>query len=171
MVKREELLAGIFDEKTVKIVNKLLPKKDIFYLRELALESQVSLATTFRIVQKLLKLGLVRKETKNKFTFYYLNKDTQLFKELSMLFNIEKPDPLKQIKEALKNLYPSDLLNVYATSGKDKKLFIIGTNIQQSAVQSLLADAQIKTNFMIINPDQFQQMQQMGLIPSNLKEI
>ena len=50
---RIDLMSKIFDIKTVKVIEILLKKRGRFYLRDLSRESGVSLATTYRIVQKL----------------------------------------------------------------------------------------------------------------------
>ena len=62
MVERLNLLESVFDKKTVKILEELLNIKNIFYLRDLSKKTGVSLATTYRIIQKLVKLGIVEKE-------------------------------------------------------------------------------------------------------------
>ena len=53
-----KLLSTIFDEKIVAVLIVLLNKSNEFGVRELAREANVSIATTYRIIQKL-KLGVV----------------------------------------------------------------------------------------------------------------
>ncbi len=85
---QQQLLATIFDKKTVAILQNLLKKKDEFYLRDLSRESKVSLATTYRIVSKLAELGLVHKNKKEKTTEYKIKlvKNQMLRKCLRSLF-------------------------------------------------------------------------------------
>jgi len=87
-----KLLSDIFDKKTVDVIVKILSKEDIFYLRDISRESGVSLATTYRIAQKLVKIGLVKKDSLDKFTYYKIQKNSPVHDELAALFIGKKTD-------------------------------------------------------------------------------
>src|SRR3989338_6621871 len=69
-----DILEELFDKKVLDLIRLFFSEhqKD-FYLRELAKETKVSLASTFRIVQRLAKLGLIeQKDVGGKFKVYRL---------------------------------------------------------------------------------------------------
>src|SRR3989344_4764345 len=80
MENRTQLLANLFDKKTIEVLKKLLLKDGTFYLRDISRATNVSLSTTFRIVQKLMGMGLVEKDQIEKFTIYKTNdKEGKIF--------------------------------------------------------------------------------------------
>ena len=79
------VLLGLLDQKVLRIVKVLIKhKNDQFHIKKLSQTSKVPLATTFRILNKLVKLEIVQVDTIGKFKLYRLNK-THL-KELSEAF-------------------------------------------------------------------------------------
>ncbi len=165
-MERTEVLAGLFDQKTVKILEKLLIKKDIFYLRELSKESGVSLATTFRIVQKLISIGLAQKTQQGKFTIYNLKRSAPIFSEVYNVIVGQEIDPIAVLKKNLKESSPSQPILIYVLKG-GKKVFII-SDIDAKHIENLGKTIQnktgIKLDLLSISSDQFSKMQDMGLI-------
>jgi DNA-binding MarR family transcriptional regulator len=164
MEARAVLLSSLFDRKTVELLKRLLLKKDVFYLRDLARETGVSLATTYRIVQRLCSLGLVKKEHKDKFTFYYLVRDSAIFTEIHDLVIGSAPDALAIFREKL----ASKFTNFALYKDKDKKLFIVGDGLSQTETLEIAKAVQDQTgtkiNFMVLQPQMFENMQEMGLV-------
>jgi predicted transcriptional regulator len=167
MEEKSVLLAQLFDHKTIEILKKLLLKKDIFYLRDLSRETSVSLATTFRIIQKLLGLGLVSKDHQDKFTFYRINRESQVYKEIYALVLGSTPDPIDLFKQLLKEKFVG-LFQAYVTKDKDRKIFVVSEHISQTDADTLAQTVQATTgtkpNYMVITPTFFEQMQTIGLI-------
>lgn len=159
-MKTTEILSALFDDKTVRVLDKLLDKKGIFYLRELSKEADVSLATTYRIVQRLLDMGLVEKQMRDKFTYYNIKTNSPMFDELCGLLRGKKAEPLEVFKEKIKNMGVS----VYVT--KTNQLFVVGDTISgelKPALDELNAGGK-KYKHMVIKEDQFKQMAELGLI-------
>lgn len=167
MTNKSILLANLFDSKTVEVLKKLLIKKDIFYLRDISRETNVSLATTYRIVQKLAKLGLVAKEQKDKFTFYTLVRDSPAYKELYALIIGTAPDPISALRIELESKYGSNF-SLYLLKGKEKKVFVVSSIADNKAVKESVDKVSDKIgkkiNHMVFTPAQFQQMQEISLI-------
>ena len=165
-MERVQVLSNLFDQKTVKILEKLLVKKDVFYLRELSKDSGVSLATTYRIVQKLLSMGLAEKTLQGKFTIYKLNKDSPIFLEIHTLIIGKKDDHIDLLKNNLREQFPSQPLLIYILKG-NKKIFVIG-NVEPDYIRNLTKLIKDKTgnklDLLSISSDQFSKMQDMGLI-------
>ncbi|MFH0869208.1 MAG: helix-turn-helix domain-containing protein [archaeon] len=164
---RSQLLASLFDKKTIEILKKLLLKKDIFYLRDLSRETGVSLATTFRIVQKLMSLGLVTKEQQDKFTWYKLLRDTDIYREVYSLVMGATPDPADMFKQQLKGRFAA-AFQAYMTRDKDKKIFVISDMVKQADADAIISSVTettgTKLNCMVITPAFFEQMQTIGMI-------
>ena len=168
MVERSELLSTLFDEKTVKVLKRLLLKKDIFYLRDISREAGVSLATTFRIVQKLKDLGLVERQKRDKFTFYSLIKETPVYNDVYALVLGSELDPVDLLKKGLQEQYGPGTFEMFMIKGKGKKLFIVSQRADNAIVKKVADQIKektgIKLDFLVTNKVQFEQMQQMGLI-------
>jgi len=167
MEEKSLLLAQLFDRKTIEVLKKLLLKKDIFYLRDLSRETSVSLATTFRIVQKLMGLGLVAKDHQDKFTFYRLNRESQIYKEIYALVLGSTPDPVDLLKQQLKEKFVG-LFQAYVTKDKDRKIFIVSEHVSQTDADAIAQTVHqatgTKPNYMVVTPSFFEQMQTIGLI-------
>lgn len=158
----KNVLEALFDEKTIAVLKQLLSKKDIFYLRDLSRESNVSLATTYRIVQKLKDLGLVQKKQQDKYSIYELNRSSPLFEQIYTLILGIRPDPIELLKRKIAELS----LELHIT--KDKKVFIIGDTSKSEAVNSITAEIEAETGirikYLLMSAEQFKQMQDMNLV-------
>jgi len=131
MNNQSEVLSQVFDDKTVKILENILEKKDIIYIRELAKQTGVSLATTFRIIQHFLELGLVQKEIRGKFNFYKVKKDSPLFIELSNIILGKKINILDIIKKEVPEK------KVFQNKKNSNEFFIISNeDIDLTKIQS-----------------------------------
>ncbi len=166
MSTHAKLLSEVFDEKTVKLLQCLLRKEDIFYLRDLSRESGVSLATTHRIVQRLLKMGLVTKEVKDKIIYYQLLKSSPVFRELYSIIIGTTADPVTILKKDLKEQYGGKA-SIY-TRKDGKQIFIISSEVKSDFLNDT-CDAihkvtGVKLNVLLISPNQFKQMRSMGLV-------
>lgn len=166
MASYAKLLSEIFDEKTVRVLESLLHKDEVFYLRDLSRESGVSLATTHRIVQKLLKMGLVAKVVKNKIIYYQLIKSSPMFKELYQMIVGTTADPLTMLKDKLQRAY-GEKASLYASKG-GKRVFIIGNEINsdflRETVNNIYNTTGKKLSVLTVSPIQFKQMKEMGLV-------
>jgi len=167
MAETSVLLSNLFDSKTVEVLKKLLRKDDIFYLRDISRESGISLATTYRIVKKLIPLGLVMKEQQGKFTIYKLLKNTPIYSELFNLIVGTPADPLQILRQEMDKTYKGNY-DIYAMKGSDNKIVIIGDSFDKQivnlALQKVYNDTKIQFNAMLVTKDQFDSMKAMGLI-------
>lgn len=74
----KELLENLFDEKKLRVMNFFFnnPEEE-FYLREITKRTKVPLATTFRIINKLKSLEIIKENKLKKFKLYSLNKNQE----------------------------------------------------------------------------------------------
>ena len=162
---KTQLLASLFDKKTVEVLRKLLPKSGNFYIRDLSKETGVPLSTTFRIIQKLTSLGLVQKKEMDKFVFYSVNKEATIYHDVHALVFGSTSDPIELFKKSLKERF-SGAYSAY--QDKDKKVFIVSDILKEPEVGDMAGfifqKTQVKPNYILITRDFFQKMQEMGLI-------
>lgn len=164
MQSHAKLLSEVFDDKIVTILKCLLSKDNIFYLRDLSRETNVSLATTYRIIQRLMRLGLVTKNASNKIVYYQLAKNSEVFKELYQVIIGNSTSPLMVLRKRIEEKC-GDGANVYA---KDKKIFVISNKLKPEALTLICEEIReligIKLDALLVSPTQFKQMKSMGLV-------
>ncbi len=162
-MERSNLLCMLFDDKTVAVLKKLLVKKDIFYLRDLSKESGVSLATTYRIVQRLKDLGIVQKKQQDKYSLYELTRSASIFEQVYNLIIGTLPEPSKVF---IAKLGAIGKFKFHIT--KDKTVFVIGDptkiDILNEASIEVEAETGTKVKYVLLTDIQFKQMQEIGLI-------
>ncbi len=161
-MSKAELLSTLFDDKTVRVLKNLINKKDIFYLRDLSRESKVSLATTYRIIQKCLEIHLVKKEIQGKFTLYKINRNSEAFQLLYEILIGRPEDILKDIKS---KIAPAKLF----FNKKDKsKFFVVGNNLNKAELEKKIKQETEKIalspKILFLNSEQFNEMVQMGML-------
>lgn len=163
--EKTQLLASLFDKKTVEVLRKLLMKTGNFYIRDLSKETGVPLSTTFRIIQKLASLGLVKKNEMDKFVFYSINKDVPIYHDVHALVFGSSSDPIELFKKSLKERFSGTFS---AFQDKDKKVFIVSDILKDVEVNEMASfvhqKTEVKPNYILITRDFFQKMQEMGLI-------
>jgi predicted transcriptional regulator len=168
MENRAQLLANLFDKKTIEVLKKLLLKDGTFYLRDISRDTSVSLSTTFRIVQKLMGLGLVEKDQVEKFTIYKVKRDSAVFQDVYGLVFGKIDDPASQIRKAVSEMYPAAAYKIYKTDDKEGKIFVVSSHIKQSEIEEMISSivniTGKKPACMLVTPEFFENMQTMGLV-------
>jgi len=168
MENRTQLLANLFDKKTIEVLKKLLLKDGTFYLRDISRDTSVSLSTTFRIVQKLMGMGLVEKDQVEKFTIYKVKRDSEVFQDVYSLVFGKTDDPAAQIKRAVSEKYPNATYKIYKTTDKDGKIFVVSNHIEQVFLDEILGNivniTGKKPPTMLVTPEFFENMKTMGLV-------
>jgi len=163
--EKTQLLSSLFDRKTVEVLRKLLLKTGNFYIRDLSKETGVPLATTFRIIQKLASLGLVKKSEMDKFVFYSVNKEAPIYHDVHALVFGSSSDPIELFKKSLKERFSGTFS---AFQDRDKKVFIVSDILKEGEVSEMAGfvyqKTEVKPNYILVTRDFFQKMQDMGLI-------
>lgn len=161
------LLEELFDDKKLRVIKLFLQNKEKqFYLREISKQTKVPVASTFRIVKKLMELEIIKQIKVNKFKLYktadndnvaFLETFLREGKRLVQLF-VERAKELSGIK--------SIILHGEETEEK-ANLLLIGTNIDSNEVKRICAEIKEQYNFTIspltLTQEQFTQMSNMGL--------
>jgi hypothetical protein len=173
-MESQKILEGLFDKKILTILKMFIKKKDQqFYLREISKATKVPLASTHRILNKLLELDVVER-TKIKHLKIYKLKENEKTKYLESVFE-EKKTILDEFVEQASNLSG---IKTIISSGREEKdkanLLIIGEDVDNSLFREIIVKIKEKYNFtithLVLTEAQYQQMAAMNLYPGK-KEI
>ena len=174
-MEHSDILEKLFDDKILKIMRLFYKHYDKdFYMREIAAKSGVALASTFRLIDKLVDLKLVDIRRINKFKFYRLadNEHTRL---LGSLIKKER-QALEVFIARAKNIKGLQSIILQGKEQRDSaNLILIGEKIPQAELKSLCATMREEYKFkitpLILGEEQFEQMMQMGLIKEKTRVL
>ncbi|MBU1199695.1 MAG: hypothetical protein KKF46_03180 [Nanoarchaeota archaeon] len=163
------IIEEFFDKKTLAILKLFLyDETEEFYLREISRKTRVPVATTFRIVKRLIKLEIIKDTTIKKTKLYSLNhtRDTQYLADLLE----EKKSVVEEFVDAVSEMVGVQTILQHGTESKDKtNILIIGRNIDKVAVKQEVGKIKDKYSIniieLILEQTQFEQMSSMGLFP------
>ncbi|HIH43432.1 TPA: winged helix-turn-helix transcriptional regulator [Candidatus Woesearchaeota archaeon] len=168
-MQRVDILEQLFDSKVLKILRLFYAdEKAEFYLREIAKKTGIAVATTFRIVNKLAKLGIIETIAIKKFKLYKLD-DNEHTRFLGQFIRKEK-QALQVFITRAKLIEGLQTIVLQDREEKDRAyIILIGANIDQVKVKELCAAIKTEFNFMIteliLGEEQFKQMDSMSLFP------
>ena len=171
----ENLLENLFDQKSLNIIRLFLDDKTAeFYLREVSKESGVSVASTYRIINKLVDLNILNQIKIKKFKLYKLA-DNDNTKFLTGVLK-EKARALDEFVQVAKKMSFIDEIILHGKEEKNKaSLLLIGKDILASEIKILCGSIKHKYGFTVsslsLTKDQYDQMSQMDLFPRMKKNL
>lgn len=167
-MERKDILAGLLDENTLKLLKVFInnPEQE-YYLRELAKRTRVPPASTYRILLLLKKLELIKEHKMKRFKFYSLHEENAGF-----LADI-LADRKSAVQEFVDTIKHDKNIQMLVLHGKEElskaNILLIGTNIDMDKVRAAALHAKETYGFNIIHltldPGQYNQMSSMGLYP------
>ncbi len=170
------LLEELFDQKMLRILRMFIANKDNqFYLREISKQCKVPVATTSRIIDKLLKLSLIKIIKIKKFKLYQLHTDNSNIRYLESFLREEKRildfflDAIKSMNGIISVIQHGEVL-------KDRaNILVIGEGIDAAELKRIVAEIKEKYKFtisyLVLTEIQFRQMSTMGLYSGKKKVI
>lgn len=168
---RLDLMSKIFDIKTVKVIEVLLTKRGRFYLRDLSRESGVSLATTYRIVQKLKNVDIVYKDGKEKIEFYELDRNTKNFVVLKDIFMESEQKPGEIIKKELHKIHGLEP-RIYYERSNENKIIVVSSLTEKKELEKIKDKFGEELKIVLFSNSQFIEMKNAGFVKSKtLAEI
>lgn len=174
-MENRDILEQLIDPKIIKILRIFFENdKKQFYLREISNKTGVSTASTFRVLNKLVQLNLISININAKFKSYILadNENTRFLGQL-----IKKEKQIMQILVTrVKNIEGLQEVMLYGKEEKDRAIIIlIGENIPSETVKSVCSEIKEEFNYsinpLVLNREQFEQMDRMGLYPDKKKVL
>lgn len=160
---RLDLMGKLFDIKTVKVIEVLLTKRGRFYLRDLSRESGVSLATTFRIVQKLKNVDIVYKDGKEKIEFYELDRNSKNFSVLKDIFMESEKKPGEIIKQELHNIHGLEP-RIYYDRSNENKIIVISSLTEKGEIEKIKDKFGEELKIVLFSNSQFIEMKNAGFV-------
>lgn len=170
-MEKKEVLANVIDAKKAAVLRVLLSTSDELYLKEISKKSSVPISSTFRILQELVKAGVLERREWKTSKVYSCKKETKTF--LKELFTEDSP-AIQDFLQALKPL--PGIENIYLHSDKKGKnmVLIIGRNLANDLIERLAAQIREngqELNCLTLTRDQYEQMLRMGLYPQEKKVL
>ncbi len=167
------LLESLFDKKLISVIRLFLnnPEEE-FYLREISRESNVPLATTFRILKKLKSLEIIREKTIKKFRIYSLIDDENTVYLRNILS--EKESVVDYFVKQASGINEISFILLYGKEEKDKaSILIIGEGVHNEKIKEITDEIKEKHDFVLnvltLTKEQFNQMSSIGLYSGDKK--
>jgi len=164
-----KLLENLFDSKTLNIIKLFLNKKDQeFCLQEIAKYTKVPLASTYRIVNKLVGLQVIqRNKTKHLKTYILLMNEKTKF--LDNILEQKKTIIDEFIEQIIKDPNIMGII-LYGKEEKEKaNMLIIGNNVEQGPIREAVVRIKEQNNYtitqLVLTEEQYTQMVAMNLYP------
>lgn len=161
------VLEKLIEKKLLNLIKTFLsePHKE-FYLQELSEKSKVPVASAYRILNKLIDLEIITERKISRFTIYKLSesKETAF---LHKLFKFEI-DPLSEFISEITAKYAISAVYLQGAKSPEKaNLVILAYDLKSDELENVAKEIKVKYNFtihfMLLTPDQFKQMESMGL--------
>ncbi len=172
MVKKE-VLGKLVDPKMSSILQVVLRSQEELTLGEVAIKSQVSLASTYRILQALSKMEIVhRREWKN--SKVYKPHQNEKVEFLRTLFE-EEVDAISEFTKAAETIPGVQSIILYGSAKKGKaNILLIGDSINTTPLEPLkstLRDKGSDIGFLALTREQYDRMVTMGLYSGEKKVL
>jgi len=171
----KESVLGLIDNKTISVIGLFIKNPDKeFCLNEIANLSSVPIATSHRILKKLIKLDLIRFNKIKSLRLYKLNQSDSI-NFLLPLFD-DSDAHIGEFVDLIKSDPNIQSIMQYGKESKDRlNLLIIGINIDsepiKGAVYAIKEKYDITLNTLVLEPDQYEQMIEMGLYSGKKKSL
>jgi len=168
----KEVLKGLLDHKKISLLKVLYEAKEELYLREIAKKSGVPVASVFRILQDLIKIGLVRVREVKMMKFYSLVRDGRerfledWFKEESWLEVFVRA---MQNKEGLKRILLQGKAEPHQAN-----IILIGEKLDDLGIKEVVNKIKEKgfdISYLILTEEQFNKLDAMGLYGGEKKVL
>ena len=174
-MENSKILQELFDSKVLAILKLFFKHPDKqFYLLEVSKGSKVSSATTFRIVNKLTSLDLLKQITITRIKLYQLNNNENI--EFLKGFIKDEIQVLKIFLNQIKNITNIESIILHGKEMPNRaNLLIIGKDIDPEQIKTICGEIKEKYDFTISSltlvKEQYEQMSQMGLYSGQKKVI
>lgn len=158
------ILREIFDQRILAIVNILIeePQK-YFSLTEIANSININVATTLRILKKLVDKEVVEKNTMGKSSFYRLKESE---KTITLRRMLQKEEHLHVFLDRIKNIAQVKKVLLENRTENEAKLIIIG-DVQEEKINSIVEEIKKRNNFsvkfVILSEKQFEKISSMEI--------
>lgn len=161
------LLEELFDANMIRMIQLFLANKDKeFYLREVSKETRIPVATTYRLVNRLCKLDVIKQIKVSRFKLYKLNQNN----DVKYLESFLKKDTqiMDLFVDSIRDMGGIKTIILHGDEAKDRaNVFLIGDNIDAGEIKERIAHIKETNKFtvsaLILTKEQYEQMSTMNL--------
>jgi len=162
-----EILSALFDNKILAVLAVLVnDSSEGLYLREISKYANISDATTFRIIKKLVQVGIVEQKKIKKLKLYRFKND----EKTAFLYKILKKD-IQVLGVFVEQVSKIQEVKAILLHGKESNqranILVIGQGVDAGKIKEICGEIREKYNFvispLILAAEQFEQMSSMGL--------
>jgi DNA-binding transcriptional ArsR family regulator len=163
---KKRVLETLFDRKMVKILRLLVNNQGReFYLREIARATKVSPATTYRTLKLLKGLEMVE-EKKDRYLKVYSAHPKNILMFADLLE--DKSAALREFTDFIATVPGVQQAILHGEEEKERaSIIIVGIGVSQEMINPKVVEIKGRFNFtiifMVLSPDQYTQMLNMGL--------
>ena len=172
MVKKE-VLANLIDSKKAAILKVMLGSQEELYLKEIAQKSNVSITSTFRILQELMDLDILKRREWKTSKVYGCKKNEKV-DFLHELF-YEEFDGLSEFVKQVRGLVGIQEILLQGAKRKGKaNVLLIGENIDAVKIEPIvngLKEKGYELSYLTLTKAQYTQMSKMGLYSGEKKVL
>jgi predicted transcriptional regulator len=169
----KEMLHTLLDSKKSAILRFVLNNTQEFYLSEVAKKSNVSVTSTFRILQELVEMKILEKRQWKTSKVYSCiqNKEVTFLQEL---FN-EQFDGVNTFLHKVSSISTIENIILHGTSKKNKaNVLLIGANIPEEHIKQAVIELKeegFELSYLCLARQQYEQMAKMGLYSGEKKVL
>ena len=166
-MSKKEVLANLIDSKKSAILQTTLHSNEPLVLKEIANKSNVSLASTHRILQELVNLNVLERKVWKTAKTYSVQNNTKV-DFLKSLYD-QDYNAIQDFLTKVKNLSGIKQIMQHGTSNqKEANLILIGEYINNNRIEDVCQEIKKKgfeISFVTLTKVQFEQMSKMGVYP------
>ncbi|MBU0907310.1 MAG: hypothetical protein KKE05_04085 [Nanoarchaeota archaeon] len=172
-MKKSDVLRELFDEKIIKIINIFLeePEKH-FSLTQTSSVAKVNVATTLRILDRLVKKEIVEITFMGKSKFYKLKQGE---KTIALGRLLKKEEHITDFIDRVKEIPKIKRIILESKTDDGAKVILVGSPVPSDKIAIIIKEIEEKYSFKIqyieLSEDQFEGMEKMGLYNLNKKII
>lgn len=168
-----KLLEELFNKNTIRIIQAFLTDKERkFYMREISRETKVPIATTSRILNKLVKLDLVKLIKINRFKLYQINENDDI--RFLRRFLKKEVQILEKFVDLIKDFPGIERVILHGEQKNNRAdVLLIGENIDSDKIKETVGTLRDTSKFtvsaLILTTEQYDQMSEMGMYTGKKK--
>jgi hypothetical protein len=164
------VLERLADDRAIKILKVFAGKPDAkFTMAEIQKKTKLPAATTFRQLKYLSEKGFLDVEAVKHLHIYKLGRGEHAQTMASLLY--EHPEPLRLFLERVEVLDGVEEIMMHGKSENGANLVVVGHGVNKAPINDAVALAidrySYKINHLVVEPEQYETMANMGLYPSN----
>ena len=172
MVKRE-VISALLDSKKVSVLKVLLNSSEELYLKEIAEKSNVSITSTFRLLQDFVNQDLIEKKLWKTSKIYLCKKNEKVNFLKELLF--EEFDGVQTFLDSIKEISEIKKIILQGKKTRNKaNLLLIGENINQTKIDEICKEIKnqgFELSYFPLTEQQYEQMTKMGLYSGEKKVL